>query len=166
MVQYLYNRGANMVVYRLCSKDEIDKIFANSSFLNVGVLGKEFHKENDEVDLNSHNYVENELYMHFFPKFIDLFYLGLEEGMYICFYDVPFDILKENVGYGEYVDFFTYKIPRKIEEFAIESKKIDFDYLLRVDKINSNINIEDYFADETLNGFCETIYKKNITKSK
>ena len=86
--------GDGMKVYRVCDKEEIDKILSGVDFKDIGAPGIRYKKEPGEIDLNTHIYDENEMYMHFFPDFKDLFYLNLEEGRYICLYDIPEEILE------------------------------------------------------------------------
>lgn len=154
-----------MLVYRLCSKEEIDRIFKEKDFTNVGTSGKEFIKEPGEDDLNTHFYESDKMYIHFFPKLVNLFYLYLEKGMYICYYDIPEEILNSYIGKGEYLDFFVHQAHIMVDEFAIESKRINFDYLKQVDLITKDIDIDDYFADESIDDFCKTIYEEGKISS-
>ena len=71
-----------MQVFRVCDKLEIDKIFSDNSFKNIGVPGKMYKRDPDEVTANTHSYEEDEMYMHFFSKFGDLFYINMEAGRY------------------------------------------------------------------------------------
>ena len=54
-----------MLVYRLCEKEEIDNIMASRSLKNIGILGRVYKKEENEMDLNTHHYEEDKYYMHF-----------------------------------------------------------------------------------------------------
>ena len=75
-----------MLVYRICKKSELERIFEDNNFTNVGY--------NFPVsDLNTHNYTENSKYLHFFLKKESIFYLRTLKDRYICIYDIPEDIL-------------------------------------------------------------------------
>ena len=154
-----------MMVYRLCSKDEVDKILKTKSYDNVGTLGKVYIKEKGEVDLNTHSYEENKYYMHFFPEFDNLFYLPLEKDMYICYYDIPKEILDTSFGYGEYKDYFILSIPRKVLEYSMETSNLKYEYLEQIDHIKENIPVDEYFVDESLSDFLETLYTKEKSKT-
>lgn len=154
-----------MIVYRLCQENEIKKIIETKDFSFVGTLGKVYKKEKGEIDLNTHHYKETKRYMHFFPKLDNIFYLNPEKDMYVCYYDIPEELLNNCIGYGEYKDYFTLSIPRKILEYSIENNDLDFNYLEKVDKIIENIPVEEYFADENLTNFLETIYTKEKSKT-
>lgn len=147
-----------MEVYRLCNKKEVDKIMESKCFDNVGALGKVYIKKGDEVDLNTHHYAADRYYMHFFPSFDSLFYLSIEKNMCICYYDIPDKILDKSVGYGEYKDYFSLSIPRKVLEYAVDIADLKYDYLMKVDFVKEDIPLEEYFLDESLSNFLETIY--------
>lgn len=149
-----------MEVYRLCDKEEIDEIFKNKDFKNAGSKGKKYKKNEGEINFNNHNYDEDEMYMHFFPKFNNLFYLNLEKGMYLCLYDIPDDILKKNIGTGEYGDPFDYRITRMVTEYCIKSNEIRFEYLEKVDLLNNDIDYIDFLSGEPLDDFFENVYAK------
>ncbi len=153
-----------MKVYRVCDKEEIDKILNGTDFKDIGAPGIRYKKEPGEIDLNTHIYDENEMYMHFFPDFKDLFYLNLEEGRYICLYDIPEEILNEGLGTGEYVDLFTYSIPRMVPEYCIKSRLLKFEYLKQIDLITHNIDYIDFLSGEPLDGFYENVYIKSREK--
>ena len=87
-----------MVVYRLCNEKEYNEIINSKNFNNVG---KKFVSDNK---LNTYNYDNNKLYIHFFKNFESIFYLTTTKGYYICIYDIPNDILNENKSTGFYLD--------------------------------------------------------------
>ena len=147
-----------MEVYRLCDKKEIDEIFKNKDFKNAGSKGKKYKKNEGEINLNNHHYNEDEMYMHFFPKFNNLFYLNLEKGMYLCLYDIPDDILNNNIGKGEYADPFDYRITRVVTEYCIKSKEIKFEYLQKVELLKKDVDYIDYLSGEPLDDFFEPVY--------
>ena len=75
-----------MLVYRICKKSELERIFEDTNFTSVGYNFPVF-------DLNIHNYTENSKYLHFFLKKESIFYLRTLKDRYICIYDIPEDIL-------------------------------------------------------------------------
>ena len=137
-----------MLVYRVCLEEEIKKIFETKNYEVVGTLGAEFNKNEEEVNLNTHVYDKDELYMHFFPEFKNLGYLNLEAGMYICSYDIPEEILNSSKGMGQYANPFTYTVLDELVEYAIKSKDIKFEYLEAVDLIVNNIENLDFLFGE------------------
>ena len=155
-----------MLVYRLSRKEEIDNILKNKTLENIGTEGKTYIKEEKEVNLNNHHYEENERYLHFFPNIEYILYINPEKDMYLCYYDIPDEILNKNLGVGEYKDYFILSIPRKIPEYSINIKDLDINYLEEIDLITDNICIEDYIEDETLSNFLEPVYTKTNLKNK
>ena len=155
-----------MQVFRVCDKEEIDKIFNGVDFKNIGAPGSLYQKDPGEVNLNTHNYVQNERYMHFFPKFGSLFYVKLEKGRYICTYDIPSEILNEGLGSGEYLDLITNSFSRIVEEYCIKSKYLNFEYLEQVQLITRNMDYMSFLCDEPLDDFYESIYLKKKGKQK
>ena len=147
-----------MEVHRLCDKEEMDEIFKNKDFKNAGSKGKKYKKNEGEINLNAHHYDEEEMYMHFFPKFNNLFYLNLEKGMYLCLYDIPDVILNKYIGKGEYGDPFDYRITRMVTEYCIKSNEVKFEYLKNVDRLNNDIDYIDFLSGDPLSDFFETVY--------
>ena len=49
-----------MYVYRICDKEEIDTIFGERCFENVGGYGSRYIKRQKTKNVNTHNYDENE----------------------------------------------------------------------------------------------------------
>ena len=141
-----------MQVYRLSSKDEVEKILASHNFLG---LGKE-HQINPK--LNNHNYQPSTRYMHFFKDFSSIFYLFPDEGKYICTYDFPEDILSKTMGEGKYLDYLFFRNLQTTDEYAIPEGNIDFSHLRQISRINRELDIEDYIADKTLRSLTTTIY--------
>ena len=65
-------------------------------------------------------------------------------------------------GYGNYRDYVRFTTLIKVEEFAIPSKLIKFDYLKSVYKIIKNIDFEDFFEDENLTDFIKEVYSNQL----
>ena len=61
-----------MLVYRVCSRDEINKIFQNDSFSTIGPLGEDFIKYQEARDINNHKYDPQKRYLHFFGDIFSL----------------------------------------------------------------------------------------------
>ena len=74
-----------MLVYRVCSKEEIDKLFQNRDIKDIGNYCT-------KTDVNNHEYEENSKYIHFFKEKSSIFHFLLRER-YICEYDIPDEIL-------------------------------------------------------------------------
>ena len=84
------------IVYRICRKTEIKKILKLTDFSKIG---NSFSKN---ICCNTHNYDENELYMHFFKKKDDIFRLYNIISNYLCSYSIPNKILEKSKGIGMY----------------------------------------------------------------
>ena len=144
-----------MIVFRLCKEDEVQQILEKQSFEKVGSLCK-------SSDKNSHSYNESVKYMHFFANKSDLLYLNTLKGRFICEYNVPEQILSKHFGIGKYVDYVNFSEMNKVEEFAIPSRDIRFDYLQSVNKIVKDIDYEDMFEDSNLKGFVQEVYNSDL----
>jgi len=142
-----------MIVYRLCKEDEYSAIFKNSDFSNLGNSFKPWV-------LNTHKYIEGIKYMHFFAAKDSLFYLSLNQGKYVCIYDIPDDILVMGDGFGYYMDYINFRNMDKVREFALPSLMVRFEYLRTVLKINREIDIEDIENGEDVYSFVETVYDR------
>lgn len=147
-----------MIVYRLCHKIEAQKLLNGEDFQNIG---RPFEKK---VTLNNFDYLENEHYLHFFKKFSNIFYLKPHEGQYICTYDIPEEILKVSEGIGYYhnyihPDFLMDDVP----EYAINTKLLDYEYLVKMQQFTMYVNHKDYFEDVTLSEALETVYENSVT---
>ncbi len=158
--------GECVQVFRICDKAEVDKIFKDMDFKDIGASGKMHKRKPGEATVNNHVYDEDEMYMHFFPKFSDLFYINLEKGKCVCTYDIPEEILDASLGYGEYMDLFTYSIPRKVPEYCINNKLLKFEYLTQVKLLTNDISYIDFLSEEPLDDFYELIYSKQASKHK
>jgi len=148
-----------MIVYRICSKDEIEMIFRDKLFHNIG----NFFEINKNT--NTHLYKNNKKYIHFFKDFNSIFYLDTTPDMFICTYDIPNYLLGKHYGEGFYLDCFNCRSLQKVSEYAIENEFINFNYLLKIDKILEFIDIEDYMYSD-ITSKIETIYlnKNKINK--
>ena len=127
-----------MKVYRLCDKNEIDSIFRNKSFISVG------NKFEIDPQKNTHQYLQDTEYMHFFKNPIGLLYLTLLKGNYICVYDIPESILKQYEGKGKYLDFIFFRSLHEQIEYAIPSNELDIRNLKRIYEIIEYIDFEYY----------------------
>lgn len=144
-----------MKVYRLCRIDEVQSILMSESFKNVGKRYKE-----DSIK-NNHKYENNRNYMHFFADKSSLLYFNMEQGGFICVYDIPDDILKENYGKGYYLSFDNLKNTEEVSEYAIKSEKIKFEYVKSIFYIKEYIDVENYIEDDSLSNFIVKIYNKD-----
>lgn len=142
-----------MIVYRLCRKDEIESILKNKNFNSVGKFFKADTKK------NNHKYLVGKKYLHFFKNKDSLLYLNLSPNRYICTYDIPSKQLQNNAGIGKYLDYRYFEELQEIEEFAIDTSLLKFEYLIEADKITDFIDYEDFFADTSLKDFMQTCYK-------
>lgn len=148
-----------MIVFRLCREDEVQQILDKQSFEKVGSLCK-------SSDKNSHAYNENVKYMHFFAKKSDLLYLNTLKGRFICEYNIPDTVLANHYGLGKYLDYINFSEMNKVEEFAIPSRDIRFDYLESINKITKDIDYEDMFEDSNLKGFVQEVYNRDFNYEK
>lgn len=145
-----------MLVYRICSKHEIEQILNYNEFTAIGNYGLTYLNDYK----NSHKYKLNKLYLHFFKNKDSIFYMDTSKDRFICTYDIPEDILKTGMGIGKYLDYFNFSHLLNVCEYAIESSLINFEYLLKIERINKYIDIEDYMYDKELSEFVDAIYDK------
>ena len=123
-----------MLVYRVCSENEINYIVNNKNFNNIGrniycgLYGKTL--------ANTHKYDELGYYMHFFKEYSSIYLLECNVGEYICTYNIPLCLLNNYCGRGIY-NVLVNGLPESFEvfEYAIPSKLISFEYLVSVEKI-------------------------------
>ena len=134
-----------MLVYRICKEPEMESLLNTKSFTNVG---KNF-KINSKM--NNHNYKEEKKYLHFFKFKNDIFYLNLAKNYFLCTYDIPDDILKEKHGIGLYLDLFKFNNLIEVEEYAIETDLLKIEYLVKVERFLSVIDLFDYMEEQTFN---------------
>lgn len=141
-----------MKVIRLCDEKEIDSIIKNKNFSEVGDF---YH---DEEKKSNHKYLPNKKYLHFFKDISGIVYLSPTKGRYICTYFIPDEIAEEKMGYGEYLDYVNFKEINLVPEYAIEVELLDFDFLIKVDKIIQDISYKDLFFNPYFKGLTENVY--------
>lgn len=123
-----------MLVYRVCSENEINYIVNNKNFNNIGrniycgLYGKTL--------ANTHKYDELGYYMHFFKEYSSIYLLECNVGEYICAYNISLCLLNNYCGRGIY-NVLVNGLPESFEvfEYAIPSKLISVEYLVSIEKI-------------------------------
>ena len=141
-----------MKLYRVCKEKE-GNIILNSG--DYSLLGSNYYN----CFKNDFNYVPGKKYLHFFKYFVDIHYLNLNKGNYICEYDIPDELIPEP-SHGYYMDFVTFERPDEVEEIVIESNKIKFEYLTEMHRILEIIDYEDYVYGD-LPSMLEEVYHKD-----
>lgn len=147
-----------MLVYRLCKKEEINKIFSGFNFSEIGNICEVSNK-------NNHKYIPNKKYIHFYDKKDSILYLNPLKDEYICTYSIPDDLLNKYKGTGKYLDFIKWENLSEIDEYAIPSELIEFEYLEKVDIIINDIEYEDFLDDYHLTKLIDNMYV-NSNKNK
>lgn len=132
-----------MKVYRLCNNDEIKSILKNRNFNTVG--------QNFEInpEKNTHKYLQDIEYLHFFKKPISLLYLSLLKGKYICVYNIPDNILQQYEGTGLYLDFIFFRNLHELKEYAVPCGKLKLSYIERIYEIIELIDFDEYIPSST-----------------
>lgn len=145
--------GEVMRLYRIISKRELDLVFQEKSFRHVG--------STYQTDLkNKHFYYPNIFYMHFFLNKTDTLYLLGSNKRYICTFEVPNELLKEEyLGIGRYLDLFFFQTMQDVREYAIPNYLISIDDLIQIEECDSIIDIED-LEDTSIEDYTTTIYTK------
>lgn len=151
-----------MIVYRICDKEEVEQILQDNNFNHVGNYGSKYK----DKDINTHDYKENEKYLHFFKNKDAICFMSTVEGRCICTYDIPEEILEESVGVGQYWEYLNFRYLVNEEEYAIKTRRLEYDFLIQVDEVINYIDAEDYLFDYSLEGFVKTIYQKEKQKVK
>ena len=146
-----------MRVFRLCRENEVKKILGSNEFEDIGNYCRNSEK-------NTHRYDEDIKYLHFFKKQEDLLYLNTLASRFICVYDIPSDLLSRYHGYGKYRDYIKFVTLNEVEEFAIPSKLIKFEYLLTISRIISDIDIEDMLENSNLDGITQKVYNRKMNR--
>ena len=148
-----------MIVYRVCKKDEFECLVNGIAFDGLGT-----YFDFDTSKLNSHEYVEHRNYLHFFKDIASVTFLGELKDNYLCYYDIPEDILEQYRGIGYYNE--PGLIYRKFDliEYAIPSELIKYEYLIGIDKIKIEIEMDDYFDDPSLHEYVEMVYYQGDDK--
>lgn len=149
-----------MKVYRLCRKEEVEKVLKDRKFNNI------IHRSLSDAKQNTHEYIENQEYMHFFEQEISLLYLNSTKGKVICVYDIPEDILEESKGKGFYLDFINFENIQEVTEYAIESDKVRFEYLEQMYIINEDMDFDYMPGTDELYDRMTMIYDSKMLKTK
>lgn len=142
-----------MIVYRVCKNEELQIIFKDNGFTNVG------YNFNDS-NLNTHQYSKNNKYLHFFLNKDSIFYLRTLKDRYICIYDIPEEILNKYEGMGYYWDYINYKTLNEVVEYAIEISNIRMEYLKQVSYIKQDLDYEALLEDCDLSEYVDVIYNR------
>lgn len=152
-----------MLVYRICDKEEIDKLFENYNIEDIGfkIVDKNYY---GVYKPNNHKYKNNKKYLHFFKDLENIFYLSTKKDRYICTYEIDDKILNKTKGIGKYLNFINYIHLIEVEEYAINIKLLDFNNLLKVDLIEEDIDYEDFLNDNSLSCYIKNIYEKEDIK--
>lgn len=145
-----------MLVYRVCRKEEILKLFDKYDMNDIGNYFS-------ITEVNNHHYEPNQKYLHFFKDKDSILHFLLKDK-YLCIYDIPEDILKQYEGIGYYLDYFKFAVKIEVDEYAIKCHELSFDYLEKVYYINEEIDLDDYLDDSELTNFLDCIYEKEKGK--
>ena len=148
-----------MIVYRVCSQEEITNVLEEESFANVGTEGKDLIAVQQQRNVNNHEYNFQKKYLHFYKDKISMFYMKTE-NTYLCTYNIPDDILEPREKEGYYLDLANYRKIVRVPEYAIENSLLDFNYLEKVEYINEYIDIDDYYTDKNLTDSINVVYLK------
>ena len=148
-----------MIVYRVCKIDEFDCLINGITFNGLGT-----YYDFDTSKLNNHNYIENKNYMHFFKEVGSVIYLGEIKGNYLCYYDIPEDLLEQYKGEGYYTEPIMFMKQTKLVEYAIPSELIKQEYLIGIDRIKIEIDLDDYIEDPSLHDYVEMVYYQGEDK--
>ncbi len=142
-----------MIVYRVCKKNEIDKIFEDNNFQNVG-------SNYYGTTINNHDYDVEKKYLHFFQNIDSILFLKTLKDRYLCVYDIPDNILNENVGIGHYWDFINYSDLKEVLEYAISTDILTMDNLKQIYYIKNEIDYEELLEND-INSFIDIVYNKS-----
>ena len=148
-----------MLVYRVCKEDEFESIVNGIAFDGLGS-----YYDFDTSKLNNHNYIDNEYYFHFFKEISSVVFLGELKNNYLCYYEIPEDVLEQYKGVGFYNE--PGLIYRKFDlvEYAVPSKLIKLEYIVGIDKIKTEIELDDYYEDPSLHDYVEMVYYQGEDK--
>ena len=138
------------MVYRVCKKEEYESLVNCVAFSELGA-----YFDFDTSLLNDHNYDKDEKYLHFFREMGNIVFLGTLKGNYLCYYDVPDDLLEKSKGIGYYNEPGIIVKRFNIEEYAIPSNLIKYEYLIGIARIKHEIELNDYLDDPSLASFLE-----------
>jgi len=139
-------------VFRLCRKDEALEILNSQSLNNVGSYC-------GNSERNTHDYDESIKYLHFFKNKSDLLYLNTLKERYICTYSIPEFVLRNYFGHGWYRSYINFATLNNVEEYAIPSTKVKFEYLQSIDEITEDIDVDEMIEDESLVEYTQRIFE-------
>lgn len=148
-----------MIVYRVCKKDEFDCIINGTCLDDLGS-----YYNFDTSKLNTHRYVENEYYLHFFKDVGSIIFLGELKDNYLCYYDIPDDMLDLYKGLGFYNQPGVIYRKFNLDEYAIPSRLLSTEYIIGIDRIKIELEWEDYIDDPSLQDYVEVQYYQNKDK--
>ena len=148
-----------MIVYRVCKKDEFDCIINGTCLDDLGS-----YYNFDTSKLNTHRYVENEYYLHFFKDVGSVIFLGELKDNYLCYYDLPEDLLEKYKGIGYYQEPSLWMNTSKLEEYAIPSRLLYREFIVGIDRIKYGIDIDDYIEDPSFHDYIEMVYYQGEDK--
>lgn len=143
-----------MLVYRLCSREEVEHILNTGDFTTVGSLGV-----NDGS--NTHGYLVDTHYMHFYPLESDVLYRNTCKNSVICTYDIPDDILEMSKGFGTYLDYTNFTRRVEVLEYAVRSSVLTIDYLVKAEVLLDDVDYEDFYGGQLRKGLGYNLYSKN-----
>lgn len=126
-----------MIVYRVCSKREINKIISDKEFYGVG----NYYDIN--LKLNTFKYNKNIKYLHFYEKYEDILYSNTCKDRIVCVYDIPNEILIKYSGIGFYLDCINFRNLVDVKEYAIPTFELVFENLISYNVIEEELDCED-----------------------
>lgn len=149
-----------MLVYRICRLEEFEQIIGDDNFSNIG---RTFTLD-DTVSLNSHEYEEVGNYLHFFKELSSIIFLADLKDHYLCYYELPEDLLEQYKGTGYYSDPIYWMNTNKLEEYAIPSRLLKREFIIGIDRIKYGIDIDDYIDDPSFHNYIEMVYYQGKDK--
>ncbi|MDE5539154.1 MAG: hypothetical protein K2J20_01560, partial [Bacilli bacterium] len=140
-------------IYRACSREEVDYLLDNGDIKEMGsfccYLGCNSHKA--EIGCK---------YLYFFLSKKAILYMCPEEGMCVCTYDIPEDVLAKYEGVGYYSDYIRGTLIISVKEFAVKSEEMKFEYLKKAELLLKDIDYRDFDDDGGIkNDLVSTIYE-------
>lgn len=145
-----------MIVYRVCHIDELDTLLKGE----FDKIGKCYSREIMK-DTNTHMYQDGISYLHFFNRLESIMYLRRLTGFYLCYYDIPEDILDESNGVGYYVNLETMDRLVNVNEYAIPTSKLRMEHIIKIDRICGRIDLDDYLDNPDLSRFFCELYVRD-----
>lgn len=125
-----------MKLFRLCNATELNYIL---EYKNFDTLFRTFLKNSNS---NTHNYLPDTKYIHFFREDFNILYLHPKQGRYLCVYDIPDEIAKQCLGLGIYYDYIYFKRKTSSLEYAIDSSKMEYNFLKKAYLILEPLNFD------------------------